>query len=377
MKTIKYISFCENNGYGNSAKAYIKGLLNYGVNVSWMPLRMGKQKKLGLEKSEMYRSEYEGFEEQINRKLDYDTVIVHTVPEYFPLLKKLEPNKKIIGYTVWETDKIPLTWETLLEIPDLLFVPSQFTKKVFIESGVKTPITLIPHVADISSTSSAFLSKSDEQFTFYCIESYTNRKAIWDLVSVYCQTFSKRDNVILIIKTSKTDFTKASIFRRKHYARNAIKKIQKKFIQAPAIKVIDEELSDEEIHSLHKKGDCYISLTRSEGFGLSPFNACLHGNPVIITGWGGQLAYLGQDYPLLINYNLISAYDPRAPDIYSSDQKWGKADLNHASKLMRQVFENKHEYGNKLKALQEINVEQFSEERIIKKILISLQALFH
>ena len=42
-------------------------------------------------------------------------------------------------------------------------------------------------------------------------------------------------------------------------------------------------IGDDAIHAI---GDCYVSLTHGEGWGMGAFDAATLGKPVLITGWG-------------------------------------------------------------------------------------------
>jgi len=46
--------------------------------------------------------------------------VAHTVPEHWPAL--FEPGKRNVGCTVWETDRIPAHWRTLLDRADRILV---------------------------------------------------------------------------------------------------------------------------------------------------------------------------------------------------------------------------------------------------------------
>ena len=63
-------------------------------------------------------------------------------------------------------------------------------------------------------------------------------------------------------------------------------------------------------------------------------------------GFGGQLDYLGKDYPLLIDHSLESCMNA-PPDRYyqwKMDNDWALPDVQHARKLMREVAEHPDRY---------------------------------
>ena len=48
--------------------------------------------------------------------------------------------------------------------------------------------------------------------------------------------------------------------------------------------------------------DCYVSLHRSEGFGLTVAEAMLLGKPVIATRYGGTLEFMNDDNAYLVDW---------------------------------------------------------------------------
>ena len=104
------------------------------------------------------------------------------------------------------------------------------------------------------------------------------------------------------------------------------------------IHVIDRSLTASSSDGLMAGCDCYVSLHRSEGFGLTMAEAMAIGKPVIGTGYSGkrrlhergeQLAGRVRDRPRV------------GPDceIYPPDGEWAEPSVEHAAELMRRVYE--------------------------------------
>ena len=96
MQGIKYISFYDNSGYGRAAKSYILALAKTGIDLTWSPMvgcKTGYEPYLKSHISDPQLAPY------FNKKINYDTVIIHTIPEYYPLWAKIERGKKLVGYT--------------------------------------------------------------------------------------------------------------------------------------------------------------------------------------------------------------------------------------------------------------------------------------
>jgi glycosyltransferase involved in cell wall biosynthesis len=63
-------------------------------------------------------------------------------------------------------------------------------------------------------------------------------------------------------------------------------------------------MSYSEVLSLYASSDSYLSLHRSEGFGLGLIEAMGLGKPVIATGWSGNRAYMDPTNSCLVSYGL-------------------------------------------------------------------------
>src|SRR5206468_76075 len=95
-----------------------------------------------------------------------------------------------------------------------------------------------------------------------------------------------------------------------------------------------------EVNSLMNVADCYVSLHRSEGFGLTIVEAMSLGKPVIATGYSGNMDFMtpANSYP--VKYKLIPIDKPYGP--YTGGE-WADPDLDHAAELMDRAYKNRSE----------------------------------
>ena len=70
------------------------------------------------------------------------------------------------------------------------------------------------------------------------------------------------------------------------------------------IHVIDRSLTAEEKDALMAACDCYVSLHRSEGFGLTMAEAMAIGKPVIATRYSGNVDFMNDENSLLVDYEI-------------------------------------------------------------------------
>ena len=85
--------------------------------------------------------------------------------------------------------------------------------------------------------------------------------------------------------------------------------------------------------------DCYVSLHRSEGFGLTIAEAMLLGKPVITTGYSGNMDFTTIETSLLVDYELIPVQQGDYP--YSKDEMWAEPDIEQAGDYMKKLISDK------------------------------------
>jgi glycosyltransferase involved in cell wall biosynthesis len=203
----------------------------------------------------------------------------------------------------------------------------------------------------------------------------TERKNVLSTIKSYWRTFRRGENVALVMKAYRNDYSESE--------REAIRTTMRRLKAVctmegytyPPVYLVLDMLSDEEIKGLHAKGDCYISLDRGEGFGLSTATAGAAGNPVIATGFGGATEYLKQDNSYLVDYVETCCHGMPWSRWYSLDQYWAFPSEKHASELMRYVYENKDEAKDRGLKLQSDIDRNLNWKVIGQKIIDSIRSL--
>jgi glycosyltransferase involved in cell wall biosynthesis len=355
-KGIKVISYADLTGYGTAGDAYLRGLIRARLPLCWQPFIFRDDTYIPYTEApgrlRIFQPHHsQNIEEDkcllaaIESRLEYDTLYMHTQPQYWP--HYWEKGIRRVGYTVWETDHIPGHWKDLLNSADRILVPCHFNTEVFRSDGVTRPVSVIPHIlrtpSDLSDDEAAgFRSRlgiSGDRFVFYTINTWTARKALRDTITAFLEAFTDQDPVTLIVKTDPLGALNEDMPELVPTARIIAELIAGR-ANVPDIRVICRLMSVREIDLLHRSGDCFLSLTHSEGWGLGAFDAAGRGNPVIITGWGGQLDYLGTDYFGLVDYRLVPVPDFKGTEPYDPGQHWADADREHAVQLMRDIVRN-------------------------------------
>jgi glycosyltransferase involved in cell wall biosynthesis len=343
MRGIKYVSLHEQSGYGRAGLAYLRGLIQAGLQVTWQPMVPGLAWDLGYEPFTGLSVGDPALDAVLHKPIDYDTVILHTVPEYYLRWKTQEPGKTLVGYTVWETDQMKPSWRDPLEQMDLILVPTTWNKSTFENAKLRTPTRVIPHIFEPLGAIPGDKIRQQDRFRFYSIGAWTDRKASWQILETYWQTFSRADPVELILKTGWTDHTQFKFGRRWRYfgrylhsTRRAVARLKRRYPDSARVKLITGTVSPEKIYDLHRSSDCYVSLPHSEGWGLGAFDAAGYGNPVITTNYGGPAEFLDPKLAYLVDCEPEPAGRINGRFVVG---RWGRVDLNHAGHQMRTVFE--------------------------------------
>jgi hypothetical protein len=84
--------------------------------------------------------------------------------------------------------------------------------------------------------------------------------------------------------------------------------------------------------------DCYVSLHRSEGLGLTLAEAMALGKPTIATAYSGNLEFMTPENSFLVSWRPTMV--PAGCEPYPKGDYWAQPDLAEAASLMRCVYEN-------------------------------------
>ena len=110
--------------------------------------------------------------------------------------------------------------------------------------------------------------------------------------------------------------------------------------------LIETNMATGEIAALIQHCDVYVSMHRSEGFGLGLAEAMYFGRPVIATGNSGNMDFMSATNSCLVGYQSMVVHhnelsdNPNAMILYQPGNLWVDPDVHQAAHLMRWLFEN-------------------------------------
>ncbi|KQP75492.1 hypothetical protein ASF41_15665 [Methylobacterium sp. Leaf111] len=316
--------FAYPSGLRISTESLVEGLRENAVAVSArdVPVSVTTDDPIG--------HRFQGFE-------IYDTTLIHVQPE--PLFDDVHERAGLwlydegiyrIGYWYWEFDEVPASWNRAALSCDELWTATQFIADGLRERyrqpiHVLTPGIEIPVFQRMSRSRFGI---PDDEFVFvfvFHMTSVMDRKNPIGLIQAFRQAFDKSDKARLIIKTS---------FGARHP--EALAALKAAACEA-RIDIIDAVFTRDETLSLIDCSDSYVSLHRSEGFGLTMAEGMLLGKPVVATRYSGNLDFMDDDNSLLVDFRLIQLDHDIDP--YKAGLQWAEPSIGHAAVLMRRLFD--------------------------------------
>jgi glycosyltransferase involved in cell wall biosynthesis len=340
---IKYLGpVGDSSGYAEFSRNMIAGLHQFGnVNLTVEGVSFENQRTDFGKAGKIVQSLMD------KTDVDYKIKVCNVTPNFMEKLK--EPGVKNVSFTMFETSRIPSDWIVALNThADACFVPCQWNKEVFEDSGVKIPIHVCPvgmnptSYANIDSVPEAAIANvKPTDFVFYSIFQWTERKHPMGLLKAYWSAFTGRDDVVLVLKTYLAN---TSGNQREIIKKNIAKfKDSIRLPHYPKVVFIGDLLSKSEITQLHKRGNCFVLPHRAEGFGMPHFEAMAMGNPVITTGFSGNMEFMNRENSYLLDYQMTPVSGMKWIHHYTADMNWAEPNLCQLQEYMRHVAANRDE----------------------------------
>jgi glycosyltransferase involved in cell wall biosynthesis len=235
-----------------------------------------------------------------------------------------------IGYWVWELPRIPDAWARAAPLFHEIWTPSQFSADA-IRAGLKDPaviVRIMPHPLPDMPSRDFGAARGGGPFTFLAmcdVKSTLARKNPFGAIAAFKSAFAPDDtDVLLQVKLSSTEANPL-----------ALAQVVEAVGGRGNIVILTERLSDREADALIAGADVFVSLHRSEGFGLSIAQAMAAGRAVIATDWSGNIDF-SREGTIKIPYTLVEARDPTG--VYEHPEVlWAEPDLAVAAAAMARL----------------------------------------
>ncbi|MEZ5947290.1 MAG: glycosyltransferase family 4 protein [Hyphomonas sp.] len=304
--------FSESHGIAASAIRCASALEALGYEVERIDL--GKPSALGL------------IEAPASERTATGTYIIHAnAPEFAIALARLGLTEgapaRVIGYWAWELPEAPQAWISRSRLCHEIWVPSEYVANAF--RSAHCPVRVVPHpLVDASATAAADcpLTLPDTAFVALCMldmRSSFARKNPLGAIAAFRQAFPDDPDVRLVIKTQHAD----------QYA-DSTRLLREAATGDPRLILVDGVWPRSSVDALIDRADVYVSLHRTEGFGLAIAEMMQRGKPVLATAWSGNLDFMDAGFFGSIPAGLEPVGDP--DNIYVG-QVWAAPSIETAA----------------------------------------------
>ncbi len=237
-----------------------------------------------------------------------------------------------IGMWYWEVEEFPDDQRGGLTVVDEVWVATDFVRDAIAPHTTLPVLTLTPPLPQ--RPAGVHASRSDLGlpdapiflFTFDYL-STAERKNPLGVVDAFCAAFGPHDGPVLVLKSINA-----------HQRPVEAERVRLRVAGLPHVRLMEDYLDAADRDALMAACDCYVSLHRSEGLGLTIAEAMAWGKPVIATGYSGNLQFMSEANSYLVGWEPTAIPDDAAP--YPAGGTWADPDLTHAARLMREVMEH-------------------------------------
>jgi glycosyltransferase involved in cell wall biosynthesis len=319
-------------GLGESMRGLVRAVAATGLPFALYPFGLGAEtRRIGGFMQERYDT-------RGRHRVNVIEIAADQVPAMFDHVGRWKTGHSYnILRTYWELPKAPPEWAGMLNGIHEIWVPNEFVANAF-RGLFAGPITIVPPCVEIEMgrefTRPHFGMDNDIFYFMFSFDYFSlpARKNPLGVVRAFQAAFPDgNEKVGLVIKSTS---------EAGHHPQTR-SEIRQAARRDPRIKIIDHIFSRDEMLSLIQQSDCYVSLHRSEGFGLGMAEAMAFGKPVIGTDYSGSTDFLSDR----TGYPIACSIRPLQPGeyVYSAGQSWAEPDATAAAEAMRRVFHDREE----------------------------------
>jgi glycosyltransferase involved in cell wall biosynthesis len=263
-------------------------------------------------------------------KVSFWTYILGLNENILQVHQKIDSDFKI-AYSMFESDAIPKLWVQILnKYYDILIVPDKWLINVYKSSGVKIPIFVLP--LGIMLPEKISPSIKNDIFTFGMTGGFWERKNHIKTMEAFHAVFKDNPKVKLKIHGRFGPF------------KNNVLDAYHKLGSPSNIEIISHVLETNDYNQLMESIDCYVFISKGEGFSITPREAIALSKPCILSKNTAHrtICESGFAIPIESNIKIPAFYEVFGKQIGS----FFDCETSLVSKTMLEVYQNYDKYQN-------------------------------
>ncbi len=310
----------SSSGLGKSARLCMDALGGAGYGVS------------GVDVGSLYQSD-DGlsFPASAEKRGPAQLSIYHlNPPMLLPGIMRANPLRFLrtfnVGYWAWELETLPREWIETIRFVDAVMVPSSFCKRA-VERHTDKPVLVVPHPVPLRTELQPV--PAVDRFRVVSIFNFGSsfeRKNPLAAIRAFRGAFGSDENAELVLKVSDGG---------KYPGDRA--RLMVEIGDAGNIRLIDEVWDEARLDGFLATASAYLSLHRSEGFGLTLAEAIAAGVPVVTTNWSGSTDFARPDLCFPVEYDLVPVRDRHLSFADMDGAVWAEPSVVHASIQLRHL----------------------------------------
>ncbi|MBC7941613.1 MAG: glycosyltransferase, partial [Chitinophagaceae bacterium] len=312
------------SGVGESARATLRALATTQVPHSLVDFRVGNVSRMD-----------EVVDERLASGRQHAISLFHINADQLPVARTFLGETPFtgtyrIGFWAWELENFPPQWHGAYAHVDEVWVPSSFCQRA-IAAVSPVPVLVMPHAVEIPAALApdrVRFGLHDDAVVFLAMAdmmSVAGRKNPFAAVQAFQAAFDGTDaRVQLLVKISNA-----------HRDEVAFARLRAMTAGNPRVVLLAESLSRPALNALIDSADCFVSLHRSEGFGLVMAEAMARAKVVVATGWSGNMDFMTAHNSLPVDCRLVTLEADEGP--YPRGERWAEPSRDDAVAKLRQV----------------------------------------